>query len=375
MLSEVLPEQSEWRIIVDDTGPGVNEKERLFDPFHQEGAKPAGAGLGLAISRHLARGLGGDLWCEPSRHGGARFVASFGTHFETGTTLPLVDAGQEAAQFSLGLEALTVLVVDDVLPAREFLQEALNGLGCTCLAVPSAKEGYTLSKRQTFDLILIDLQMPEVDGWQAGAQFRGLLGDRPLLIAMSASGAAHDAGQLRASGFNGFCLKPLYLSHLRQLIRRARVHGQSTSRAQPVFDPERWQELRGVQTSAGGTLLELMLLRVGESLPQVVEEIERNHQAKQGVGLAHSLHHAAGLLALIGAREAHSAVCQAEDLAEAGTLVRDDAALSQALAKIETVLAELRQHGASASLAPMSLAPMASDSSKASVGGSKTESE
>lgn len=348
-------QRAEWRLTVDDTGVGVppSRRECIFDPFYQEDAIPQGVGLGLAITRHLAENMGGGIRCEESPQGGARFVVTLATNpgsvgnsspsegSEEKREVPAVPLGESKR---LSRPALHVLVVDDVDPAREFLEEALRGEGAHCLSAASATEGYRILESNRPDLILVDIQMPGIDGWMAASKIRELLGPKPYLVAMSASGLADDPEKLKSAGFNGFCLKPLGLADLRDLLVQAKSHSASIGAPPGEFAPERWKELSEIHTAKGDTLLARMTKRVFEELPPIVEEVRTLSCHEQPLELAGALHKASGLLALIGAQSAYAIVAQAEELAEAKSLSKDDARVQQSLAAMERVILELESH-------------------------------
>ncbi|MGY8830296.1 MAG: ATP-binding protein, partial [Pseudomonadales bacterium] len=222
------------RLIVEDSGIGIaaDRLEKIFEPFAQADASMSrrfgGTGLGTTISRQLVELMGGRLRVESTLGEGSRFIVE----------LPL-RAGQRLAplvrQSLPQLAALHILAADDVPQNLELLQLNLQRLGhqVTCVADgQAAVEAFT---HGTFDLILMDVQMPLVDGLEASRRIRALeaAGQRvPLpIIALTASVLDQDRQAALDAGMNGFASKPLDLPGL--LAEMARLLGTAQQGGEP----------------------------------------------------------------------------------------------------------------------------------------------
>jgi signal transduction histidine kinase/ActR/RegA family two-component response regulator len=212
------------RIEVTDTGPGIapDQHEQVFDSFHQSdgsfGRKHGGTGLGLTISRELARALGGDLVCTDAPDGGARFVF----------TLPLpagapVLAPAQPADAALALRG-RVLVVEDN-PVNAIVTEAL--LLRTGVDVDLVADGMQAVARATsthYDLILMDCQMPGMDGFEATARIRAAersSGAHAVpIVALTANALESDRLRSMAAGMNEHLAKPFHEQELNTLLLR-----------------------------------------------------------------------------------------------------------------------------------------------------------
>lgn len=158
-----------------DTGRGISEADqaRLFQPFLQaDGALDRaneGAGLGLAITRRLARLMGGDVSCES--------VIGEGSTFTLAISLP------RAAEADVGAGPL-VLVIDDQAEARELTRRAVARLPFRVRGASSATEGVALAHAETPALIVLDIHLPDRSGWDVLADFRDVpaLKDTPILV-------------------------------------------------------------------------------------------------------------------------------------------------------------------------------------------------
>ena len=194
-------------VAVADTGPGMTPDQvaRLFTPFDQLDAgtarKHGGSGLGLAISRELARLMGGDLTASSAPGEGAVF------------TLNLVLRAAEvpaAAQAPEAVEA-RVLVIDDHAVNRQALTLVLAPLGIVPETAASAEEGLERLAAEAFDVVLMDVYMPDMDGREATRILRGRAGpnQQTPVIAITASATERDWEACRAAGMTGHVAKPI----------------------------------------------------------------------------------------------------------------------------------------------------------------------
>jgi signal transduction histidine kinase/DNA-binding NarL/FixJ family response regulator len=203
---------SRLRFEVRDSGIGMTEAQlaRLFQPFEQVAdvnRREGGTGLGLAISRQLVRLMGGDIQVR-SRPG-------HGSVFSFELDLPVAH-GQIAASTGrgspVGYEGLRkkVLVVDDVAQNRAMLLDALSMLGFQVADASNGAECLDVAARVSPDLIIMDVMMPVMDGYEATQRVRLLpgLADVPI-VATSASATQEVEARCRAAGANAFVSKPI----------------------------------------------------------------------------------------------------------------------------------------------------------------------
>jgi PAS domain S-box-containing protein len=352
----VASEGAGYRVTVDDTGPGMADDETLFLPFRQAEAHAArsagGVGLGLAISRQLCERMGGTLVSGVSPSGGARFVATFPARAPGIGSAALEPFEPDAAPAPLSRSfsaqhPLAILVIDDVEPAREFMQAALGALGYEATLAASAEEAFRLADARFFELVLVDIQMPGVDGWEAARGLRARLGPEPFLVALTANALANDAPVLRTVGFDAFAQKPLRFRELQVLLRRAHEQAARAEQASE-FDAERWRELAALSVAPGESLLGRMQKRVDGALPEVRRRLKTARAAADVAELARALHDAHGLLALLGATRAAACVRDAEQRVteEAHADSLDAATWAELDKRLDAVSAELARQTA-----------------------------
>ncbi|MEM7261873.1 MAG: ATP-binding protein [Planctomycetota bacterium] len=210
---------TEW--VVSDTGVGIPESalETLFDRFSQVDSsirrRYGGTGLGLAICRGLAELLGGRVEVESTLGRGSSFrvVLPFGASKET------VESEAEASIPSQWLEE-PLLVVDDFPANRMIMRKLLARLGFTSVTMAeSGPEAIALCVDREFSLILMDLQMPDMDGFEATRAILERSESRePLVVALTAHALGEHRDQANEAGMAGFLTKPVTLNSLRQFL-------------------------------------------------------------------------------------------------------------------------------------------------------------
>jgi len=202
-----------FEAVVADTGPGLTEEQlsRLFTPFDQLASsvvrEHGGSGLGLVISRELARLMGGDLTVTSKPGKGSRFRLAI-----------RVEAAEPEEDFVGGaaIEGARVLVVDDHVVNRRAIELVLQSFGIQPTLAESGERALELLHSEVFDVMLMDVYMPGMDGRDATRQLRAAEGpnrDIPV-IAVTASATPKDWEACRAAGMNAHVAKPIDPSQL-----------------------------------------------------------------------------------------------------------------------------------------------------------------
>jgi PAS domain S-box-containing protein len=203
-------------IAVQDSGPGIEPADltRIFDAFDQAGSKvrAGGSGLGLAISRNFARLMQGDLVVDSTPGTGSVFTFSF----DAAATAEAVPGDEPLAMptgLAQGQPAWKVLIVDDVATNRDLLDELLSGLGFVTRTAAGGEEALAVHDAWRPDLVLMDLRMPGMDGFEAMRRLRQR-GATAAIMAVTASGLADSEPLARAAGADAFLRKPYRESEL-----------------------------------------------------------------------------------------------------------------------------------------------------------------
>ncbi|MFM2065752.1 MAG: hypothetical protein RLZZ584_661, partial [Pseudomonadota bacterium] len=234
-----------------DSGPGLNATTlaRLFEPFAQADSsttrRHGGSGLGLVITRRLARLMGGDAGAHSTPGVGSRFWFSArllpGQHPTTSTAPTGTDRQEdELRRHAAGLR---VLVVDDQPVNREVTAGLLGAVGLEVDLAHDGQEALERLSRQgqgtedtRIDLVLMDMQMPRLDGLQATAAVRRLPGRAGLpIVAMTANAFAADRAACLAAGMNDYISKPVELAQLyTALLRWLPLRGTTALTGEPA---------------------------------------------------------------------------------------------------------------------------------------------
>lgn len=209
---------------VADTGRGMSRERlaRLFEPFEQAEPSDArdygGTGLGLYISRQLAELMGGHLTAVSAEGAGSTFTLAL--------TLPLADSSAVGTARP-GLEPhgapLSVLVVDDHEINRRAVTLMLQPLGVRVTAVDSGAEALEAAAEQSFDVVLMDVRMPGMDGRETARRIRAGGGPNALtpILAVTADGEESDMQACRLAGMSGFVAKPIDPTRLIEAVDAA----------------------------------------------------------------------------------------------------------------------------------------------------------
>ena len=207
------------RFSVRDTGIGMNTatREKLFSAFTQGDSSTTrrfgGTGLGLAISQRLVRHMGGKI--EVSSTLGSGSVFAFELTFQTSIEpLPAAALNKPSGPL-LG----RLLVVEDDRINQRVIQLLLEKLGLECVVLSNGTEAVIAAEHSVWDAVLMDCQMPGMDGYEATRQIRKKFPSEILpIIALTANAMASDRAACAAAGMNDFLTKPIHQEELRTCL-------------------------------------------------------------------------------------------------------------------------------------------------------------
>ncbi|HAJ03012.1 MAG TPA: response regulator receiver protein, partial [Brevundimonas sp.] len=207
---------------VRDDGPGVpaDRVDVIFEPF-VHGSGPDGAGLGLAICRQIMDRLDGRIWAENNAGRGATFA--FDISAERAERPVEADSNVSDMVESDMIANPHILIVDDNATNRVVAQALCEMFGCTSETADDGMEALDAIKERDFDLVLMDIKMPRMDGLQATQAIRKLKGpmrDVPI-IALTANADPEDARRYIASGMAAVVEKPIKPERLRHAMNAA----------------------------------------------------------------------------------------------------------------------------------------------------------
>jgi len=224
------------KISVSDQGPGLdpNALVRLFEPFERglDTDGTDGLGLGLPLARALARRMAGDVIVNPTVAGGTRFSLVFDAERSRAMT----------ARPSVVLSGVRVLLAEDSELSRRVLAALLRAQGCSVEEAPDGQAALALWRRQAFDLVLLDLRMPQLDGLSVARAIRneeGVAG-RASPIVMATAAATPDLESAAAGlGVAAVLQKPIGWRAIAEMLGRLPADRQAL-----ISERERMDELR-----------------------------------------------------------------------------------------------------------------------------------
>jgi CheY-like chemotaxis protein len=337
-LSSADADGSTVTFAVTDTGCGIAPEDmpRLFRDFgmlERDGTRADGTGLGLAICRRLATALGGEVGVESALGEGSRFWLR--------VTLPeadeaVSDPDDETDDHSAVLAGLKVLVAEDHDIIRQLTCANLARAGMLPTEAADGQIAVELAEAEEFDLILMDMQMPRLDGDEAAARIRGGGGPsaQAQIICVTAHQSPEIALMLSDLAFDACFTKPL---DLKQLV--ALVKGIPASSAAIIsledFDADNLTQLREID---GGALLARTLKGFAADIETTRTDLAALIAKRDTFGAGRLVHKLVGFGDILGARILSAELRKFEDR------IRDDdiEALERALKWIDGVMTKTR---------------------------------
>ena len=211
-------------VAVCDTGPGIYSADipKLFEKFSQgraQGAVVGGTGLGLAICRELAHLMGGELTVETTLGQGSTFTLA------VPFARALAEPSAPTLEVATGARLLRILAAEDNPTNQLILRSMLAPLGVDLVMVGDGVAAVESFMADTFDLVLMDIQMPRLNGVEAAQRIRAWEGERGCrptpIVALSANVMAHQVETYRAAGMDEAVEKPIDLSRLYAVLQTA----------------------------------------------------------------------------------------------------------------------------------------------------------
>ena len=326
------------RLAVHDTGIGIplSAQAQLFEAFYQVNGgykrKVAGTGLGLAICQRLVNLMGGEITVQSMPGMGSRFefTARFVRGIERGA-VTVSRTGAAAAE-----APARILLVDDLEVNREIAVAMLRQAGHTVETASDGAEAAAAVAANDYDLVLMDVQMPVVDGFEATARIRALpppKGDVPI-VAMTAYATRQDIDRCLAVGMNGHLAKPIERRTLLDAVASRstpylQAAGQPEGGARPLLSETVLDDLEldiGRPELIG--IASSIVTRLENGIEQIRRDIAEGQPARVEV-LAHKLISAVGCLGLLQLSDLFARLQDGAANAQAGTSIDLDAVVRQ----------------------------------------------
>jgi CheY-like chemotaxis protein len=217
---------------VSDTGIGMSEEQMagLFSPFSQVDSSTArkygGSGLGLAISQRLVQAMGGRIRVTSEVGHGSKFLFTLPTQEATQpgemapSPPPTTRRTETAGSGPVPQRQLNILLAEDNATNQLVALHTLERLGYTADVATNGREAVDALRRKRYDLVLMDVQMPEMDGLEATREIVASWREqeRPYIVGLSANAMPEDTEAARLAGMDNYVSKPFSTSDLRAII-------------------------------------------------------------------------------------------------------------------------------------------------------------
>jgi signal transduction histidine kinase/FixJ family two-component response regulator len=342
---------------VRDTGIGISEEQQrvIFGPFVQADTSTArkygGTGLGLTICARIVELLGGRIWVESKVGAGStlHFTALFEVAADTGLDAAPPDepAGAAEAAREMGGACRRILLAEDNPVNQEVAIGLLQKLGHTVVLARNGREAIEALDREPFDLVLMDVQMPELDGFAATAVIRTKeheKGGHVPIIGVTAHAMKGDLERCIAAGMDDYLAKPVSSSQLQAMIAKWLAAYEADPRPTEGAALDRGDLLGSVEGDEQVLLkiLHKFNLEVGPMLAAVRDAV----RDKDALALERTAHALRGSFGVLRAEAAAEAALRLEMIGRSRELSGAESAcdvLNEAIVRVERELSALEK--------------------------------
>jgi CheY-like chemotaxis protein len=219
-------DRKEIHFAVKDTGIGISQDQmhKLFQPFSQvdssDTTRYGGAGLGLAASRKLVEIMGGRIWIESKIGLGSTFHFTILAQEVARKPDMAENPGLNDEVFSGPLHSLRILLAEDSEVNQLVMLKMLKRLGYRADLATDGIEALQALERQPYDLVLMDVKMPEMDGLEASRIIRRLWPEGPKIVAITAYALEGDRERCFEAGMDGYISKPVDILELAGVLKK-----------------------------------------------------------------------------------------------------------------------------------------------------------
>jgi PAS domain S-box-containing protein len=348
--SERTPDSCLVTFSITDNGIGIPKEKlsHIFEAFTQADVSTTreygGSGLGLAITKSLIDKLGGDLFVQSTVGEGSVFT--FSIPYAVSESAKAAPAPQSFN--TQDLDHLKILVAEDNLVNQKVIAGQLKKLGIIPHVVNNGQEALEQLDREPFDVLLMDCQMPVMDGFTASQRIRereqivSANGNRLHIIALTANAMQGTEEKCLAAGMDAYITKPVNFGTLVSLLKNVQQTPTAVSTpAAHVIDRHTIEELRELSTPEDDVLGELIAIYLGEASSRL-EQIVAASAHRDMSALAFAAHTLRGSSAALGAQALASDLDKLEAAARAEDASSLDELTQAVKRSLEAAVAELK---------------------------------
>ncbi|MBF0193890.1 MAG: transporter substrate-binding domain-containing protein [Magnetococcales bacterium] len=368
-------EENKVTFVVTDTGPGISkeQQEKIFQPFTQTDEfttrKHGGTGLGLTISRRLVKMMGGKINLKSEPNNGAEFLFSVNLPLSTNSETNKKEKNGLVVKDDLHdwIGSLNILLADDAEENQMVVQGFLQKYGCRLDIADNGAIAFEMFKKKHYDLVLMDIQMPVMDGNTATREIRAWEeenGRNPVqIIAITAHALHEEVAKTKAAGCNQHLSKPIHRAVLVEAISKLRIptdihrediisdkqNQESNNNPEELnilenenlltIDHNILEQLRQDLDGDIEPTLNVFLKKLPICLTDISYAVETKNQEK----LSKATHKLKGSASLFGAKKLSELSQQLEMRSKSGQIPDDGKLLAAIMAQGEAVQAELKK--------------------------------
>ncbi len=354
--------ESEKEIIlkfsVIDTGIGIppDKLQKIFERFTQGDSSTTrqygGLGLGASIAQRLVVQMGGRIWVESKVHQGSAF--HFTVRVKPGKETALANPKEKP----LEKKGLQVLLAEDNPFNQKLVMAILNMRGHEITVARNGKEAVAAFGRASFDMILMDIQMPEMDGFEATMQIRNQEKKKGLthtpIIAMTAHVMEKDRDLCFSAGMDAFISKPIRREEFLSLVENLAQDHQKKKESEgvcgdaplPGVDEDRILDKNFLMNIVGGNsdLIEELLQIYQDNLPKLLDQIREGIETENGDTLRFGAHALKGMSLNLSAKAVADIALKLENYGKSGDIesaVGCHGLLKQEITRLEVAMEHL----------------------------------
>lgn len=296
-------ERVKLKIAVHDTGIGISkeDQQKLFNQYEQGSSSTArkygGTGLGLSICKELAEMMDGNVGCDSVYGKGSVFwvtVLLEISEVQSLTNDKALVGNNNNGEYEMQFEGVNILLAEDNLVNREYLNEILKSLGCNVDFAENGIEAVSKAKNNNFDLIFMDVMMPEMDGFEASRQINEfVLNNNKIktpVIALTANALAGDREKCLAAGMDDYITKPIRKPQIEETLGKWLSQNNSPlANDEEYLDLDEINNMKSVMNNKFASFVDLYIEDTKNNIHKLLNLANNNGMACNAAVLAHAI--------------------------------------------------------------------------------------